>query len=102
MGDENVGKRKAPYEAMTLPFGHSKRLLWNNYIAAVNGALRHVAAQEAVTLLDYEGIMLQLPAAHAHAADGFHPQVRSRSYCLGRGHGPNSNQHAARVSRWAP
>jgi len=51
-------------------------VLWNNYIAAVNGALRHVAAREALPVVDYEGMMLQLPTAHAHSRDGFHPQVR--------------------------
>ena len=54
----------------------SSQLLWNNYIAAVNHALRHVAAREGLPLLDYEDVTLQLPAAHAHARDGFHPQAR--------------------------
>ena len=54
-------------------------MLWNNYIAAVNGALRHVAAREALPVVDYEGMMLQLPTSHAHASDGFHPQARGHT-----------------------
>ena len=53
------------------------QLLWNSHIAAVNAALRHVAARESLPLLDLERIMMQLPAAHVHARDGFHPQVTS-------------------------
>ena len=45
-------------------------------------ALRHVAIQEALPVVDYEGMMLQLPTAHAHARDGFHPQARgSQGLC---------------------
>jgi len=78
LADENLGARRLGDEALRLPAGHSKRVLWNNYIAAVNGALRHVAAQEALPMLDYEGMMLQLPTAHAHSRDGFHPQARKK------------------------
>ena len=51
------------------------QLLWNGHIANVNAALRHFAARESLTLLDFEQIMMQLPAAHVHARDGMHPQV---------------------------
>ena len=51
------------------------QLLWNAHIATVNAALRYVAARESLILLDYEQTMSQLPAAHLHARDGFHPQV---------------------------
>ena len=73
---EDVGGAKRANEALRLAAGHSKQLLWNNYIADVNAALRHVAATEALTLLDYESIMLRLPTAHGHFLDGFHPLVR--------------------------
>ena len=57
-------------------------MLWNNYIAAVNGALRHVAAREALPVIDYEDIMLQLPTAYVHSGDGFHPQARTCPTCF--------------------
>jgi len=75
MADENMGERLMGDQALQLPPGHSKRVLWNNYIGAVNAALRHVATREALSVVDYEGMMLQLPTAHAHARDGFHPQA---------------------------
>jgi len=73
---EQVGGAKKADEALRLAAGHSPQLLWNAYIADVNAALRHVAANEQLTLLDYESIMLRLPTAHAHFMDGMHPLVR--------------------------
>ena len=71
-----MGGAKKADEALRLAAGHSQQLLWNNYIADVNAALRHVAATQALTLLDYESVLLRLPTAHAHFLDGMHPLVR--------------------------
>ena len=95
MAEENIGKQKGGRDALELPYGHSKRVLWNNYIAAVNGALRFVAARQSLPIIDYERIMLQLPTAHLHSADGFHPLVRVR---LER-QGQSSDQEYAWVYR---
>jgi len=78
---EQVGGAKNADEALRLAAGHSQQLLWNGYIADVNAALRHVAAAEALTLLDYESVMLRLPTAHAHFMDGMHPLVRLDAGC---------------------
>ena len=74
--EQYLDKTKPGTSAVELPAGHSRQLLWNRYIAAANSALRYVAAEEGLTLIDYESIMLQLPTAHAHFPDGFHPLVR--------------------------
>ncbi len=76
--EEALDKRTPQVAAVNLTAGHSRQLLWNRYIAAANSALRHVAAEESLTLMDYESIMLQLPTAHSHRSDGFHPLVRAR------------------------
>ena len=52
-----------------------RELQWNNYIAAVNAALRHASRQMGLPVIDYEPIAMQLPEAHLHVTDGLHPQV---------------------------
>ncbi len=52
-----------------------RQLLRNNWVATLNSALRHLAARDGVPLLDVEALHLQLPAAHCHKPDGFHPQA---------------------------
>ena len=39
----------------------------------MNAALRHASRQMALPVIDFEAIAIQLPEAHLHAADGFHP-----------------------------
>ena len=53
-----------------------RQMLWNNYFAAVNAALRHASRQAAVSVIDYEAIAVQLPSAHLHMDDGLHPHGR--------------------------
>ena len=52
--------------ALRLPPGHSKQLLWNNWIAALNTALRHMAAADGLPVVDLEALSLQLPAAYLY------------------------------------
>jgi len=52
--------------ALRLPPGHSKQLLWNNWIAALNTALRHMAAEDGLPVIDLEALALQLPAAYLY------------------------------------
>ena len=71
---ENLGgMANGFYDPLALPAGHSKELLWNNYIASVNAALRHAAKRLSLTVIDFEVLALQLPQHHLHTHDGMHP-----------------------------
>ena len=59
-----------------------RQLLRNNWIATLNAALRALATREDIPLIDVEALHLQLPAAHCHKPDGFHPQVRVENWKL--------------------
>ena len=56
-----------------------RELQWNNYLAAINAALRHASRQMGLPVIDYEPVALQLPEAHLHMADGLHPQVTGKA-----------------------
>ena len=51
-----------------------RQLLRNNWVATFNAALRFLADRDDIPLIDLETLHLQLPAAHCHKRDGFHPQ----------------------------
>ena len=73
LASENLHGRASAHDRLLLPAGPSRELQWNNYLAAVNAALRHASRQMALTVIDYEAVALQLPEKHLHVTDGLHP-----------------------------
>ena len=65
--------------ALRLPSGFSKQLLWNNWIAVVNAALRHMAAKHGNPVIDLEALAQQLPAAYLYR------RGLARDSCVGGG-----------------
>ena len=47
--------------------------MYNNWVGTLNAALRHMAEQDNIPLVEVETLMLQLPAAHCYTSDGIHP-----------------------------
>ena len=50
-----------------------RQIMMNNWVGTLNAALRHLARQDGVPLVDLETLHLQLPAAHCYTPDGTHP-----------------------------
>ena len=53
--------------------GVRRQLVHNNFYSTLNAAMRHVARQDSIPLVDLERLHLQLPTAHCYNSDGVHP-----------------------------
>lgn len=58
LGDDKA--QGSSTSALSLPPGHSRNLVANNYMSAINAALRHVAARDGLALVDFEALAMQV------------------------------------------
>ena len=63
MAFDAVNSDATSTSALSMPPGHSRTMVANNYMAAINAALWHVAARNGLALVDFDAVTQQVPHA---------------------------------------